>query len=295
LLGAALLAASALHAGPSRADDKQMCVDAHVRAQRLRHGGQLLGARQELLACARATCPAIVAGDCAMWLNEVNAEVPSIVVVAHDDHGTDMIGVRVKMDGVILASKLDGRPIDVDPGEHVFRYELEDGRAVEATVVVSSSDKARPLRIDFPAFVPGRVEKSVAPEKSAPPAESVPPHALRRGVPVAGVIVGAVGVAGLAVFTGLGVDGYSRERHLATTCGSGCSPAQVSSVETEYHAADVSLAVGAVALGAAAWITLSHVLSKEGVAPPASPSAVVLRFAPLALRGGGGGMLAGAF
>src|SRR5258708_4875735 len=95
-LVALLCAAASLVATVSAgADDKRACVDAHSLSQRLRRKGRLRDARQTLLKCSTTSCPAAVVKDCAIWLNEVDAEMPSVVVKARDDVAADTFVVRV--------------------------------------------------------------------------------------------------------------------------------------------------------------------------------------------------------
>ena len=114
VLGAGALAPSTAHA----ADEKLACVRAGEKAQKLRDSGKLMAARAELLTCVREVCPAVVRGDCAGWLGDVEASTPTIVARARDDSGHDLRDVIVSVDGARVASQLDGRPLPVDPGEH---------------------------------------------------------------------------------------------------------------------------------------------------------------------------------
>src|SRR4051794_8092328 len=87
----------------ARADDKTACLPAYEAGQKLRLDGRLNEARAQLIACAQSTCPLQVKTDCTQWLGEIEATLPSVVFAATDDHGNDVVDVRVWMDGVVLA------------------------------------------------------------------------------------------------------------------------------------------------------------------------------------------------
>src|SRR5271156_3625369 len=70
---------------PARADEKAACIAASEDAQQLKLDGKLTLARARLLGCARAECPAIVRQDCAQWIAEVDAALPTVVLGARAD------------------------------------------------------------------------------------------------------------------------------------------------------------------------------------------------------------------
>src|SRR5262245_56106628 len=85
---AAALVVSLSRAAPPQGDQvKVTCAQAYETAQRLREGHRLREAREQLLVCARPECPALLRRDCAPWLGEVEAVLPSIVVVARTADG----------------------------------------------------------------------------------------------------------------------------------------------------------------------------------------------------------------
>ncbi len=128
-LAVALLAAGALGTPTSYAQsgapkpDQAGCLSAFDQAQSLRSGGKLLAARKQLEICAADSCPEVVTSKCFPWLEEVTASLPSIVIAARDHTGADVVDVRVLSGEVVLADKLDGRPILLDPGAHKLRFE----------------------------------------------------------------------------------------------------------------------------------------------------------------------------
>src|SRR5262245_16831403 len=61
--------------------DKITCAHSYEQAQRLRQAHELKGARRELLVCSRVECPSWVRRDCAPWLDEVEAAIPTINII----------------------------------------------------------------------------------------------------------------------------------------------------------------------------------------------------------------------
>src|SRR5215472_16985302 len=110
---------------PARAaaDDTEACISASEHGQALAREHKLVAAREQFVACARDVCPAPILRDCAAKLATVEAGVATMVLVAQDYAGQTMTHVRVAMDGVPLATELDGKALEVDPGMHRFRFE----------------------------------------------------------------------------------------------------------------------------------------------------------------------------
>ncbi len=271
-------------AGPALAADKQACVDAHSDAQRLRKAGKLIDAQRVLATCSSSECPGAVAQDCTTWRDEVEGAIPSIVLAARDDAGRDVVDVRVSIDGVVVATHLDGRALPIDPGEHTIRCEA-DGRVVEIPITAHASEKARSIRVELPAAA--KVNAPTPPPEQHPTTPA-PDSPSRHPLPVAFWLLGGIGVASLGVFSGLAIDGHSRESHLSSTCGvtHTCAPSDVGGVSSEYHAADVALGASIVFVGAATIIGILHATSS-----PKAPVHAAVMFLP----GGAAASLEGRF
>ena len=73
-----------------------------------------------------------------------------IVPIVTDNTGAALIDVKVKVDGEALTTRLDGRPLAVDPGEHEFAFSARvgpwPGRDVSTTQTMA--DLARTARPD---------------------------------------------------------------------------------------------------------------------------------------------------
>src|SRR5262245_9137461 len=66
-------------------DDTRKCSDAYVRGQEARIEEKLRVARDQLLTCAQRTCPSFMQAECAKWLTEVEAALPTIVIDAKSE------------------------------------------------------------------------------------------------------------------------------------------------------------------------------------------------------------------
>jgi hypothetical protein len=63
-----------------------------------------------------------------------------------------------------------------------------------------------------------------------------------------------VGAAALGTFAGFAFAGRSRENDLADHCAPTCPASDRDAILRDYRVADVSLAVGALAVGVGAWL-----------------------------------------
>lgn len=239
---------------------KRECADAYLAAQRLRKEAELLAARQNLLRCARDQCPPVVKPDCVQWLAEVEEAIPTIVFAAKGLDGRDTTAVRVSLDGELLADRIDGKPVALDPGVHQVRFELTEAAAEPAAqeerIVVRQGEKNRLVATSFAR----RPEPSGGGDAGADQAPAVE----ERSAPVAAIVIGSVGVAGMAVFAALGAVGTSELDDLRATCGktSTCDPADVNAARGKLIGADVALGVGIAGIAVGTGLLLYHYLSE---------------------------------
>jgi hypothetical protein len=239
-LAAALLVLSATVLAPARAGavDRETCFSSAETAQKLRAQGHLRDARERLLTCAQKECPTAVQSDCSTWLAQVEADLPSIVVQAHDAQGNDLPDVQVTVDGTRVADRLDGRPIPLDPGPHALRLERSGSQPVDRSIVLVEGQKER------------AVEATLEPIAAPPESTASPPAA----IPTPVWILGAVGAAALVSTAVFWVWGRSEFSSLQNSCAPHCDPSSVSPARTKLVAGDVSLGVAAVALGVGGWL-----------------------------------------
>lgn len=233
---------------PVLADTKHECVVASTEGQTLRDEGKLLTARERFVTCASDACPAIVRSSCASWLLEVESKIPSIVVRAEDAAGRDVTQVKLLVDGNLVRSRLDGRAIALDAGEHVVVVERAPGDSVEQRLLVVEREQGRVVVVRF-AGDPSRAPLSPSPIVAPPRSQT--PAAGSRPIPPSTWVLGAVGVVGVGAFAILWPTAVSDLDDLRTTCSPRCDPADVDRTRTQAIIADVALGVGVVALIAA--------------------------------------------
>lgn len=254
-------AAAAPHASrPPAGAAKATCLAAHEEALSLRSQKKPHAAREKFVACARAECPTVVRRECGEQVALVEKDAPTVVLEARDEAGADTTAVKVSMDGNVLAPRLTGAAVDVEPGEHLFRFERADGKAIEQRVLVVEGEKNRKVVAEFASLVP-----------KPPPGEAGPPAHESKKVPVLAYVAGGVAVAALGSFTFFALSGKGSEKDLASSCSPGCSDDQLSPVKRDYLIADVSLGIGLVAAAAAVILALPA-LTDSGT--PASAASI---------------------
>lgn len=268
-LRVALLACVALtgSAAPrvARAEPKLDCPSASEEGQRLRDKNKYLDARAMFRACSQTSCPGIVRKDCAKWLAELDESQPTVVIAAQDAAGTDLSAVRVKVDEREVASRLDGSPVVVDPGEHTLRVEAEGHAPLTQRLIVRVNEKNRLIRVVFqdgpkPAAAIGPPMAAGAPKQGS--STETP---TKGGPPVAAIVVAGIGVIALGSFGYFGLTAKSDLDGLRSDCAPYCDQAELDDVKSRMLVADVSLGVGIVALGVAAVLFATHGSSRPAV------------------------------
>lgn len=239
-------------AGTAHAEgDKAACASAYETGQRLRNSGKLRASREQLVACSNA-CRGTFQRECVDWLVELDKAIPSIAVVARDATGADIIEARVRIDGVVVAERLDGRAIEVDPGAHTLRVEREGTAPIEQSLLVTEGERRRPIVIQFPA--PARPEPPAHGEPRVPDRGA---DERRAAVPWTAWALGGLSVVGLTSFTYFGLRGRGDESDLGV-CRPNCSQSSIDTVARTYLVADISLAVSVLAAGLAVVVVLTH-------------------------------------
>ncbi|MEO8797250.1 MAG: hypothetical protein ABI551_05135 [Polyangiaceae bacterium] len=269
------LAANASAAG----DEKKACALAAEQAQRLRNEGKLGEALNQLRICTREVCPSFVKSDCDPWRAEVEKALPSVLVKAKDDNGEATSDVKVTIDGIVRAEKLDGEPLDVDPGAHLFHFDREGADPIEQKLVVKAGEKSRAIDLSFHLHP----TNAVAAAPAAPAAAPLPPKA-HRSLPIAGFVASGVAVAGLTVGTIFYFSAKSDIDGLKETCAPACGSSQVDPIGPKIIVSDVALGVGVVAAAAAVYFFVTHAYPGKAsaqvgtAAPRAAPAGLSFTF-----------------
>ena len=278
LLAASLLldAVSAMADGPSA----EQCATASDDAQPLRKTGRLRAAKARLLVCVNRACPAMVRDDCASQLAEVERSIPTVVFDVRDREGREITGVKVTIDDAMLADRLDGTALEVDPGSHRFGFAATGTPSVGKDIVVREGEKARIEHVVLGA-APGAVKPSEAiPGGGSGSAGPRWPMFAAFGVGAAGIAVGSV-LGAMALGDASGLRGQAG-------CPQSCPPTaqpQIDALHGHQWGSDVALGVGVigVVVGAVLLFT-SHAADGQGAAraawsdPSPGPARLQVRF-----------------
>lgn len=243
----ALLVLAASAPSVASAEPKDACITAYEQTQTLRKDGKLVSARSQAEICARDTCPALLTKDCARWMTELDASTPSVVFEARSATGTMLSDVRVSVDGVVLASRLDGKPVAIDPGKHVFHFE-SGGAVSDERVLVREGEKNRHVRVTL----------------AANPEEA---HAAgARPIPMGVWIFGGASVVALGVSAAFALDGFAKKGSLED-CKPRCAPSDVDAMSASFTVADVALGAGIMAAAAAAYVFFTRPVGQGQTRP----------------------------
>jgi len=243
VLAAPLLSSLPAHAQETTAVNAQ-CAQAYEQAQEQRKSGQLLAARGTLQQCAVDQCPDFIRTDCANWFGEVQNDIPTLVFAVRSQ-GKDLVDVRMTLGDSELASRIDGKAIELDPGQYDITFQAPGMQSLTQHFVVATGERNRLVQVELTPVAGTLIA----------PAATV--ETRRRSLLVPGVLAG-VGVAGLGAFAGLGAWGKSSENELKNECSPHCSHDRVASVKTKFLLADVSLGVGVASLALGAYFLFSQ-------------------------------------
>ena len=256
-LGSQLLLLVGLSAPPALSAPiaESECVTLHRQAQIDRKSRALRSALENLRRCADSSCPKLIGSDCAEWLVETERALPSIVVVATGPDGSDVQGVRILIDGVPLVDQVGGAAIEVDPGQHRFRFELAGSAPIERAITIREGEQRRRIEVAF------RVTRA-APTDTAPAGaagRASPSAPERAGAGPWPYALGAIGIVGVGGFAYFGYRGLQTKSDLdEKNCRPACPQEEVDEGNRQFLIADISLGVGVVALGAATYLWLSE-------------------------------------
>jgi hypothetical protein len=300
VVGLVSLPAAARAADPTMSD----CIQANSTAVKLRADKKLRQAREQWLVCAAASCDAEIRKVCTQRVEDANKAIPTVVFEVTDATGNPLTAVKVSMDGQPLVDQLEGTAISLDPGLHTFRFETQGTPPVEKQLLVMEAVKERHEKIVLNGGAvgpapPGAV--AIPPPSSSPTAASPPstaPAAASSPTPdtrtsgwgtqkTVSVIIGGVGVAGLAVGTIFGLvashdwSNAQSECRSPTNCPShGASVNDHDATVTAGTVSTVSFIVGGVALAGAAvlYLTAPHGSGEPAsVAVGVSPAGLLVR------------------
>ncbi len=287
VMGGVLLTSAAASADVT----KPQCIDANTKGQELRREGKLSAAGGEFRTCTAPACPALLRDDCARRLDEIERVQPTIVFDAKDASGRDVSAVKVTVDGAPLADRLTGAPLPVDPGEHVFSFEVAGQAPVSQTFVIKESERDRRERIVVGGAAGSASAPTSTPAGGGAPAGEAPQAGGAATRKLVGEVAMGVGAAGVVVGSVFGIMAITQASQQKTDCASssncndhGAALSDHSSASTYGTISTASFIAGGVLLGAGAvlFFTAGH---------PAEPGATTALVVTPSIGPGAGGML----
>jgi hypothetical protein len=285
------------------ADAKSDCIAAADQGQSLRDDGKYRGARDAFTSCARDVCPRLVQRSCIEWLGQLEDAMPTVVLGAKDESGSDLARAHVTVDGEPLTEVLDGKPLPLDPGQHVLSFERGGSGAASTRVVLRAGEKNRAVTVTLRTSPDAAI---ASPSPSAEPAPDQTPHAsfftaghvtalslLVAGGAAIGVGAYFLGQAGGDADTASGIRGTIPPD--ACTRDASSAPCQSLSAAVDAHYRDETLAAvmlvggGVLVVGAAvAWLAWPKAADER-------PATGVRWVAPGVAQGGPSLVVGGAF
>jgi hypothetical protein len=192
-------------------------------------------------------------------VDDVNAQIPTILFAAKDPTGADTGAVKVSMDGSVLAERLEGNAIPIDPGEHTFTFELAGQPPVTRKLVIQEGQRDRRELVTFgtPAAAPAAPPAAVAPGSEAPPADSGGLGTQK----ILAIVAGGVGVVGLGLGSIFGLEAMSKKNDAQSACPDKCASDdgvnKWNDAASAGNVATIGFIIGGVGLvgGAVLWLT----------------------------------------
>jgi hypothetical protein len=234
-------------ADPTTAD----CLAASEASFASRDEHRLRTERSQVLVCAATSCPATVRKECIRRAEEISVAIPTIIFEARDSAGNQLSAVKVTMDGEVLAERLEGTALSVDPGAHTFVFETVGQLKLEKQFVISAAQKDRLERINLGPPVP-----------SAGAREQT--RQVRSGLGtqrILAIAAAGIGVVGIAVGGVYGLVTLSKRDDARSACPNLCADtggvAKWSDAKSAGNISTAAFVVGGLALtgGAVLWFT----------------------------------------
>ena len=247
------------------------CVAAFEGAQEQHNQDRPLAARAELARCAQPTCPTVVRQKCTEWLSEWASEIPEVLIRARGSDGRETAEVRVFVNERLVRDRLDGLPIELEPGAHRFRFDFADGGSVEQQLVLNKGQRGREIHVSVAPEQPqgpgGALQPSSAGGASDPVGRGDAASAsAAAGLPTLAWVGVGVGGAGLVLGAVTGGVAMAEGSSLEEQCSqSGCTQEEIDAGTAIAHVSTAGFVVGAVG----AVTALVAILAHESSAPSA--------------------------
>lgn len=222
-----------------RRDVRQECLDEAVEGQRFMSNRRLLDARTSLWRCAQAGCPGVVQRDCIGWLGEIEAAIPTIVVVVKAESGQDIVDAQLWVDDAKVHDAIEGKALPLNPGVHVVRVRDRSGTLVEQTIIARENEKGRMVTFTLANGPPAERSQNGSP------------------TPTLTYVLGGVGLAATGAFSYFGIKGLG-ERASRCDADHGCGEDAYDSIQTAFTISSIAGVVAVTAFAAAIWTYLAR-------------------------------------
>ncbi|HET6340203.1 MAG TPA: hypothetical protein VFG30_43635 [Polyangiales bacterium] len=262
------------------------CAAVYETALEQERAGHLNEASAIYQSCSADSCGNPVRQLCQAKLFRLELDTPSVVPLAKDSEGAPIVDVQVTMDGISLASRLDGRAFSVDPGLHEFVFSTDGDELSSQQMVIATGQRNREIWLELPppsapmmnfeaepspappekpeqlSIAPMQTEAALAPRIAITSSDPPQSHASLTPYILGG---GALVSAGAYLLLSSWARG---DNDKLSQCSPNCSRDSITHIRTLYVAADISLGVAAAAaLTSVAWFVFSDSSSNAEHAP----------------------------
>lgn len=259
-------------------DGTRDCSAVYDAGREAEASGDLHTASEFYQSCGVASCGNPVRHICEAMALRLELDAPSVIPLAKDAQGEPLVDAQVTMDGKLLAARLDGHALSVDPGLHEFVFTQGSEEFGRVRVVIAQGQRNRELWMSVPAAEPVQptaadtqpsLSVTTAILASAPqplhnkPAITAPSDTDHSSFTIAPYLLGGTALLGGGAYALLSTWARNDNEKL-TSCSPNCPKESVQHIKSLYLAADISLGVGiAAAVGSIASILLSSSGSED--------------------------------
>jgi PEGA domain len=238
----------------ARAAEPETCSVAYARGQEERLAGRLFNARAAFQQCASAGCSTSLASDCSRWVSEVEADLPTIRVAIHDEHGAAVATSKLFIDGIATPLAALSAPIVLEAGPHELRVEAPGYQPVRLETALRPSDREVAVAVTLRPPQPPRRDTSA------------------DQVPTAAWVLAGVGTAALGGSIYFGIRANNEYHDLKQRCAPACEPSASDGMYTKAVISDVALAASVVAFAASAIVYFTRATKPPTVALSVAPA-----------------------
>ena len=158
--------------------EDQACLSVFRGAEASEQAGRLRAAKERLFLCAQPLCARAIRHQCALRSSQIDADIPTVVLVVQDDSGTPQSDVQVAVDGEPLTSHLDGRALPVDPGLRRFTFSKSGEVIARQSVMIAQGQHNRLIAVSWkPTDAPVATARAPLPAARTVMLTSMPPVA----------------------------------------------------------------------------------------------------------------------